>query len=155
MVSYWTKLISGKQTKLCSITYRLMFHLFSVQNVNFQWLTYVNGIFDECGLTYIWNSQNFINDRWMKEKINQCLWDQFQRNWNDDLQTCSKAINHRIFKDIFGFEDYFNILDEKYLFVFCKFRTVNHRPPIECGRWQHLERENRKCNLCNSEIAVT
>jgi hypothetical protein len=68
MVSYWTKLISGKQTKLCSITYRLMFHLFSTQNVNFQWLTYVKGIFDECGFTYIWNSQNFINERWIKEK---------------------------------------------------------------------------------------
>jgi hypothetical protein len=67
MVSYWTKLISGKQTKLCSITYRLMFHLFSVQNVNFQWLTYVKGIFDECGLTYIWNSQNFINERWINK----------------------------------------------------------------------------------------
>jgi hypothetical protein len=69
MVSYWTKLISGKQTKLCSITYRLMFHLFSVQNVNFQWLTYVKGIFDECGLTYIWNSQNFINERYGLRKI--------------------------------------------------------------------------------------
>jgi hypothetical protein len=30
--------------------------------------------------------------------------------------------------------------------------TVNHRLPIECGRWKHLERENRKCNLCNSDI---
>jgi hypothetical protein len=44
-----------------------MFHLFSVQNVNFQWLTYVKGIFDECGLTYIWNSQNFINERWINK----------------------------------------------------------------------------------------
>jgi hypothetical protein len=71
MTSYWTKLISGKQIKLCSITYRLMFHLFSTQNVNFQWLTYVKGMFDECGLTYIWNSQNFLNERWIKEKIKQ------------------------------------------------------------------------------------
>ena len=129
-----------------------MFHLFSTQNVNFQWLTYVKGFFDECGLTCIWNCQNFINERWTKEKINQCLWDQLKRNWNDDRQTCSKTSNHRILKDSFGFEDYFNILDEKYLFAFCKFRTVNHRPPIECGRWQNLERENRKCNLCNSHI---
>lgn len=66
MVSYWTKLIPCKQT---------MFHLFSTQTVNFQWLTYVKGNFDECGITYryIWNSQNFINDRWIKEKIKQCL----------------------------------------------------------------------------------
>ena len=93
-----------------------------------------------------------IDERWNKENINQCLWEQFQRNWNDDLQTCSKAINYRIFKDTFGFEDYFNILDEKDFFLVCKFRTVNHRLPIECGRWQNLERENRKCNSCNSDI---
>ena len=36
--------------------------------------------------------------------------------------------------------------------VFCKFRTVNHRLSNECGRWQNLERENRKCNLWNSDI---
>jgi hypothetical protein len=46
-----------------------MFHLFSTQNVNFQWLTYVNGISDEFGLTYIWNSQNFINERYGLRKI--------------------------------------------------------------------------------------
>jgi len=126
--------------------------LFSTQNVNFQWLTYVKGIFDECVLTYICNSQNFINKRWIKEKIKQCLCDQFQQNWNDDFQTYSKAINYRIFKNTFVFEDYFNILDEKDFLIFCKFRTVSHNLPIECGRWQNLKRENRKFNLCNSEI---
>ena len=30
---------------------------------------YVKGIFDECGLTYIWNSQNFINERYGLRKI--------------------------------------------------------------------------------------
>jgi len=62
-----------------------------------------------------------INVRWIKEKNKQCLCDQFQQNWNDDLQTCSKAINYRIFKDTFGFEDYFNILDEKDFLYFAKF----------------------------------
>ena len=68
------------------------------------------------------------------------------------LECWSNAINYRIFKDTFGFEDYFNILDENDFLIFCKFRTANHRLPIECGRWQNLERENRKCNLCNSDI---
>jgi hypothetical protein len=27
MVSYWTKLITGKQSKMCSVVYRLMYHL--------------------------------------------------------------------------------------------------------------------------------
>jgi hypothetical protein len=43
----WTTLISGKQTKLCSITNKLMFHLFSTQSVKLQWLAYANGNFDE------------------------------------------------------------------------------------------------------------
>jgi hypothetical protein len=76
------------------------------------------------------------------EKIKLCLCDQFQQNWNDDLQTCSKAINYRIFIYTFGFEDYFNILDENAFLVFCKLRTVNRRLPIECSRWQNLERES-------------
>jgi hypothetical protein len=58
----------------------------------------------------------FSNEKWIKEKIKQCLCDQFQQNWKDDLQTCSKAINYRIFKNTFGFEDYFNILDENDFF---------------------------------------
>ena len=33
----------------------------------------------------------------------------------------------------------------------CKFRTTNHKLPIEHGRWNNIPRENRKCNLCNLE----
>ena len=33
----------------------------------------------------------------------------------------------------------------------CKFRTTNHKLPIEQGRWNNTPRENRKCNLCNLE----
>jgi len=62
--------------------------LFSTQNVNFQWLTYVKGIFDECVLTYIWNSHNFINERWIKEKLNNAY------------ATSSNKIGMMIFKPI-------------------------------------------------------
>ena len=37
----------------------------------------------------------------------------------------------------------------------CKFRTTNHKLPIEHGRWNtiisNIQRKNRKCNLCNLE----
>ena len=33
-----------------------------------------------------------------------------------------------------------------------KFRTNNHRLPIEVGRWSNLETRERICNLCNSSI---
>ena len=31
-------------------------------------------------------------------------------------------------------------------------RTRNHRLPIETGKWQKKQREERVCNLCKSEI---
>jgi hypothetical protein len=36
--------------------------------------------------------------------------------------------------------------DEKDFLTLCKFRTTNHKLPIEHGRWNNIPRENRKCN---------
>jgi hypothetical protein len=30
------------------------------------------------------------------------------------------------------------------------FRTTNHKLPIETGRWNGIDRENRQCLKCNS-----
>ena len=70
------------------------------------------------------------------EKTKQFLCDQFQQNWNDDLQTCSKAINYRIFKYTFGFEDYFNILDENDFWYFANFEqlTIVYRLSVADGK---------------------
>jgi hypothetical protein len=42
---------------------------------------------------------------------------------------------------------YLEILDHKYLFDSFKLRTRNHKLPIECGRWQGIERNRRLCKL--------
>jgi hypothetical protein len=47
-----------------------------------------------------------------------------------------------------SFENYLEILKDKDLFLLCRFRASNHRLPIEIGRWQNINRENRECNLC-------
>jgi hypothetical protein len=49
------------------------------------------------------------------------------------------------FKDNFEFENYFNILEDKDIYTLCKFRTTNHKLPIETGRWNGIDRENRQC----------
>ena len=56
-------------------------------------------------------------------------------------------INHRIYL-IFKYD----ILDDKNAITLCRFRTVNHNLPIESERWRnaYIPRENRKCNLCDS-----
>jgi hypothetical protein len=46
MVLYWTKLITGKQSKMCTVVYRLMYHLCNTQNANCSWLNSVKTIVD-------------------------------------------------------------------------------------------------------------
>ena len=152
MITYWIKLVIGKEAKLCSIVYRLMYHYHNTNNANFKWLTTVKSIFDECGLSYVWTSQLCVNHTWIKAQIKQSLIDQFRQVWNEEIQTSPKTINYRLFKDTLELEKYFNILDKKNYIIFCKFRTINHKLPIETGRWQNIERQNRKCTLCNTDI---
>ena len=47
-----------------------------------------------------------------------------------------------------GVKNYFNILENKDIFIFCKFRTTNTKLPIQTGRWNNIARENRKCQIC-------
>jgi hypothetical protein len=67
------------------------------------------------------------------------LIDQFVQNWQTSLSDSSKALNYRIFKTKFEFEEYFNILNIVHAIRLCRFRTTNH----------YIDRENRYCNLCN------
>ena len=52
-------------------------------------------------------------------------------------------------KEEFGFENYLEILNDKNRITFCRFRTGNHKLPIESGRWSSVDKHNRKCNICN------
>ena len=42
-------------------------------------------------------------------------------------------------------------MDHIYIFDFFKLRTSNQKLPIECGRWQNIERNRRLCKLCQKQ----
>ena len=37
------------------------------------------------------------------------------------------------------------------MYEFCRFRILNHKLPIESGRWQNVDRNMRICNLCDKK----
>ena len=63
-----------------------------------------------------------------------------------------KALNYRLCKTSHNFEHYLNVLDDKDVITMSRFRTMNHKLPIENGRWQNIPREQRKCPLCRVAI---
>ena len=49
-----------------------------------------------------------------------------------------KEGNYKLFKGELKFENYLDILEDKDKFTLCRFRTTNHRLPVEVGRWKKL-----------------
>ncbi|CAG2256342.1 unnamed protein product [Mytilus edulis] len=147
IINYWTKLLSGKQEKLPAILYK--YSLYKYKNY-ITWLKHVKSILDESGLSFVWDTQYFVNDTWLYTIVKQNLVDQFKQKWHTNVQESPKAINYRMYKENCEFEYYFKNLDDRNIITLCRLRTGNHRFPIETGRWENVARENRKCLLCNS-----
>ena len=114
------------------------------------WINLIKSVFDNCGLSYVWDTQNFVSNTWLYNTVKQKLTDQFNQSWNSQVQNSPKALNYRIFKEKFEFEHYLKVLDHKKAIGLCRFRTTNHNLPIESGRWRNINRNDRKCFLCNS-----
>ena len=66
------------------------------------------------------------------------------------MDSSSKSLCYRIFKENFEFENYLDILENKDIVLLFRYRTCNHRLPIETGRWTNIDRNDRYCQLCNS-----
>ena len=81
----------------------------------------------------------------IKSVIKLRLQDHFKQTWWPE-STSPKTINYRLFKDSLKFEDYFDILSNKDILTMVKFRTINHKLPIENGRLNNIPRE--LCPLC-------
>ena len=149
ILSFWSKLIDGKQSKLSFLIYRLLY-LKTHGNNTFSWINFVKSILDYCDYSNVWHTENFISHKWLIESTKLRLTDQFKQNLHSTLHLSPKTLSYRLFKSDFRFEKYLEVLNDKNRFTFCRFRTSNHRLPIEVWRWTKVERHSRLCQLCQS-----
>ncbi len=59
-----------------------------------------------------------------------------------------KCVLYRVYKEEFGLEKYLSVLPMSLRIPLCKFRTSNHKLPIEKGRYTNILRHQRVCNKC-------
>ena len=152
MVSYWARILHGKDNKLSSILYKLMMKIRNDNNEISKWMRFIHDILNECGITFIWTQQNFLSEQWLNLTVKTMLQDQYKQTWCSNVFHSPKTINYRIYKTEHCFEKYLHILNKKDLYILCKFRTMNHKLPVEAGRWQNIPREERFCILCNENM---
>ena len=151
MVNFWIRTLEAKENKLSSILYKSLYERYETNMVKSSWIRFVKDILNECGLSYVWQFQHFVkfDENWLNATVKSTLVDQFKQSWHSDIETSSKGFCYRIFKTDFGFEKYIELLNDRDRNTLCRFRTTNHRFPIETGRWLNIERNERNCTLCN------
>ena len=150
MISFWCKLITSDVNRFSTTLYNLL-QIYNVNNIfTSKWLQYIKTILDETGFSYSWTLQEVPNINTFPNQIKQRLKDQYIQQWLADLNLSNKCRSYRIFKLKFWLEKYLCSLSPFNRKIICKFRTSNHRLPIERGRYYGINREDRTCEFCNS-----
>jgi hypothetical protein len=104
-------------------------------------------IFDNTGLSYIFDNQLNINIHSLKPVLKERLHYHFTQQWFTDIENSSRGEFYSIFKFEFGFEKYLSKLSVKNRINLSKFRSSNMKFPIETGRWQNIARNDRMCTF--------
>jgi hypothetical protein len=69
---FWNSLIDNSGI-LSSILYKLMLKIHESRQAGFKWIKYIKSIFDEIGLSFIWNDQIHIKKDLLKSIVKQKL----------------------------------------------------------------------------------
>ena len=97
------------------------------------------------------NAHLDVCSKWVTLAVKQKLQVQYRQTWHAEIENLDICYNYRLFKQDFGFESYINDMLPKWRYFMCRFRTLNHRLPIEIGRYARVDRQQRYCSLCNDQ----
>ena len=76
--------------------------------------------------------------------------DQELQNITAKARLSTKGNTYMFLKGCWKIEHYLTSLDASMTRALIKFRTGNHKLPIETGRYKKIPIENRKCRFCNT-----
>ena len=126
------------------------------QPATFKWTDTVKEILLSTGRPDLWENQFNSNNANIHKQIKQTLIDQFKQNWQSQLQLTNKGLIYNSLKsDHTTLEHYITSLGDHDAMTLFKFRTANHRLPVETGRYDATPFENRICTLFNSKQVGT
>ncbi len=146
----WIKLIDGNLgSKLSNKIYSVLYTMHASGEYSSPWVQYIEETLNHCGVGFVFQEQSTHGDKWLQELVKQNIRDQYEQTWNSEVNNSSKCISYRLYKTCFQMEKYFNILPYPKYIQLCKFRTSNHKLPIEVGRYRAIPRAERYCTNCN------
>ena len=112
-------------------------------------LNYIKDILTSVGKPHLFYQQQIFNPNSTKNSIVQALKDQHIQNWNSKLQESNKGRNYSIYKEDIVMEYYLKNSFKSIYVPILRFRTANHKLPVEKGGWENIPYEDRKCQVCD------
>ena len=150
MIHFWGRLITGKQSKTSAILYNMSRQTFVNTQPIFKWNEAIKNILDEIGFSVLWLTQNpELHYPLKATEIKLRLSDQSQQKILAETDS-SKKRNYTLLLLERRLAPYIEILDKRDALCLLRFRTSNHKLPIETGRYKNIEYKNRHCTTCKS-----
>ena len=126
--------------------------MLNTHNFQSKWINKIQNILTEIGRPDIWQYQNLNLHKNTKDLVNAILKDQYLQDWYSQLQNSNKGKNYSLFKESISLEKYLILLQKQDYQNLIKFRTTNHFLPIGTGRWNNIDLDDRKCQLCTKNV---
>ena len=104
----------------------------------------IDNIYNETVYSYLWLLQRSITTNNISTIITDTLLNHFFQKWSSDLQNSSKGKTYALFKTI-KIRKLSLALSNNSGFKLLKFRTANHKLPIETDRWRNNYANDGKC----------
>ncbi|XP_067657832.1 uncharacterized protein [Haliotis asinina] len=152
MLSHWCKMLVLPH-KLSSKIYSLMYTLKSAcPKYTFNLLSAIENILRDTGFYHVWMSQCIVSPNVLKTYVKRVLIDQFYQSWNATANASSKGKYYILYKEVPNINPNLLDLPPGLRIWYTRFRTANHRLPIETGRWTSIAVCDGKCTLCNDAV---
>lgn len=117
------------------------------------WATSVKNILQQNGFGYVWLQQGVLNVNRFISSITQRLRDQYVQEWSMIISDSSKLETYTQYKVNFTHELYLSCVTvRKFRNALAKLRSSSHDLEIEKGRYTNVQREDRKCRICNTVV---
>ena len=116
------------------------------------WLECIRNICIECGMSGVWMSQTVNNPIWFRKAVEQKLRDIWITKWYGNVTSRAICSTYKLYKEIYGIEEYLVKLPKNTRICLSKFRTGNNKLPVITGRYNQIDREERLCNKCNDGL---
>ena len=132
-IGFWLSIVNGKESKLSKLLYSIMLKEHEKGSYNFKWIRCINDILGAVGRPDLFRTEPVNSPNSVKMDISRTLSDLYIQEWNEKANVSSKGKQYLLFKDNLNFEKYLINVSKFYYSKIIKYRTSNHRLPVETG----------------------